>query len=86
MKRSDTLETLRDDLRLIDVVELSRITVLSKATLWRHHDAGLIPNGCRIGRSVRWRLRDIRQWLDLGCPPVTELPARATVSEGRHDD
>ena len=61
--------------RLIGIDELSQITGLSKATLWRHHTNGLIPHGCTIGRSVRWRLRTgnpqtgILDWLDVGCPP-----------------
>lgn len=61
--------------RLIGIDELVRLTGLSKPTLWRHHATGLIPAGCRIGRSVRWRLRTgnsltgILDWLDAGCPP-----------------
>jgi predicted DNA-binding transcriptional regulator AlpA len=55
-------------LRLIDVGELSRVTGLSKPTLWRHHEAGLIPSGMKIGRAVRWRLADITRWIESGCP------------------
>ena len=66
---SETAISTLDDCRLIDIGELSRITGLSKPTLWRHHDAGLIPAGCKIGRAVRWRLRDVVAWLDAGCPP-----------------
>ena len=64
--------------RLIDVVELAGLTGLSKPTLWRHHEAGLIPAGCKIGRAVRWRLRTgdprtgILDWLDAGCPSRTD--------------
>jgi predicted DNA-binding transcriptional regulator AlpA len=62
------MSTSTDDLRLIDVRELGRITGLSAATIWRHHEAGLIPPGHHIGRAVRWRLRDITAWIDAGCP------------------
>lgn len=64
-----------DICRLIDIGELAKITGLSKPTLWRHREDGLIPPGCKIGRAVRWRLRTgdcstgILDWLDAGCPP-----------------
>ncbi len=66
--------SLPETSRLIDVDELHTITSLSKATLWRHHEAKLIPEGCKIGRSVRWRLRSgdartgILDWIEAGCP------------------
>jgi len=72
---TDTAIPSIDDCRMIDIVELSRLTCLSKPTLWRHHEAGLIPAGCKIGRAVRWRLQTgnpqtgILDWLEAGCPP-----------------
>ena len=65
---SDASKTPDDQIRLIDVDELALITGLSKPTLWRHHSAGLIPPAVRIGRSVRWRLVTIEQWINAGCP------------------
>lgn len=68
-------DTTLDAARMIDVAELSRLTGLSKPTLWRHHESGLIPAGCKIGRAVRWRLRTgdpatgVLDWLEAGCPP-----------------
>ena len=65
---------LSDTVRLIDVVELAKITALSKPTLWRHHENGIMPPGLKIGRSVRWRLRTgdartgILDWVEAGCP------------------
>ena len=65
---AELLTNTVDHLRLIDVGELSRVTGLSKPTLWRHHEAGLIPPGMKIGRAVRWRLADITRWIESGCP------------------
>jgi len=70
---NSNLESL-GDVRMINVAELATLTGLSKPTLWRHHEAGLIPAGCKIGRAVRWRIRTgdprtgIMDWLDAGCP------------------
>lgn len=55
-------------LKLIDVSALAELTGLSKPTIWRHHEAGLIPRGVKIGRAVRWQLSQIEQWLEAGCP------------------
>jgi len=70
-----------DDLRLIDIGELAAITGLSRATLWRHHETGMIPAGRRIGRAVRWRLSDIRGWIDQGCPRCDAGAAELEVSD-----
>ena len=59
--------------QLIDVERLAGITGLSKPTLWRHHEAGLIPAGVKIGRAVRWRLADITHWIESGCPHRDEF-------------
>jgi predicted DNA-binding transcriptional regulator AlpA len=75
--------SVHDDLRLIDIAELSAITGLSRATLWRHHDEGRIPAGLKIGRAVRWRLAEIRRWLDAGCPGRRDA-STGEVSHGAH--
>ena len=64
------------DPQLIDIDELQRLTLMSKATIWRMEAAGRIPPACRIGRSVRWRLRTgdpatgIADWIEAGCPTL----------------
>ena len=72
---------LSDAVRLIDVDEVKKIIALSKPTIWRHHESGIMPPGLKIGRSVRWILRSgdprtgICDWLEAGCPhcgPATE--------------
>lgn len=61
-----------DGPQLIGIDRLAVITGLSKPTLWRHNDAGLIPAGMKIGRSVRWRIADIERWIESGCPRCGE--------------
>jgi predicted DNA-binding transcriptional regulator AlpA len=43
---------------------------VSPRTLWRLLSAGKLPEPIRVGRSVRWRMSDIREWIDSGCPPT----------------
>jgi predicted DNA-binding transcriptional regulator AlpA len=36
---------------------------------WRAMDsAQLVPSPVRLGCAVRWRLDDLRRWLEQGCP------------------
>lgn len=78
------------DCRMADIRELAELTGLSRATLWRHHEAGLIPAGCKTGRAVRWRLRTgdpstgILDWLEASCPRRTEVEP-GTQTEGSTD-
>lgn len=65
-----TSDAASGSLQLIDIGQLAEITGLSRPTLWRHNDAGLIPPGMKIGRAVRWRLADVEHWIECGCPPV----------------
>ncbi len=54
--------------KLISVQELSSMLGMSKRTVWRLLSAGQVPQPVRIGRNTRWRLDQIVQWIDSGCP------------------
>lgn len=44
---------------------------------WRNWNAaGRIPRPVRIGRSTLWRLAELHEWVDAGCPPRQEWEAR----------
>ena len=53
---------------LIGAEELARMMDVSERTLWRLLSAGKVPPPVRIGRSTRWRLAEVRDWIDRGCP------------------
>ena len=73
-RRAAKKHSLSDAVRLIDVDEVKKITGLSKPTIWRHHENGIMPPGLKIGRAVRWILRSgnsmtgILDWIEQGCP------------------
>lgn len=50
---------------LLSVAELAAYLGIPVATIyrWRHQRQG--PPGYRIGRHVRYRTRDIEQWLEM---------------------
>jgi predicted DNA-binding transcriptional regulator AlpA len=37
--------------------------------LWEQmHAAGQVPAPLRFGRAVRWRIRELRAWIEAGAP------------------
>ncbi len=57
--------TGRLDPLLIDAAAVAAILSVSKRTVERMHADGELPACVRIGKTgVRWRLSDIREWVD----------------------
>ena len=54
--------------KLIAVGEIAKMLSLTKRSIFRYRNAGLMPQQVKIGGSVRWRLSDIEKWIALGCP------------------
>lgn len=46
---------------------------VSPRSWWRFVSAGKAPRPVRLGACVRWRLSDLRTWIDEGCKAVTDL-------------
>ncbi len=74
------IDTSLTDLQLIDIDDLAAVTKRSKPSLWRDLEAGKLPRELRLSRSVRFRLRDVRRWLEVGCPSRDEFE-RLTSTE-----
>ena len=55
---------------LIDVVAVSALGVGSTRHVYRLSDAGRMPAPVKLGALVRWRRREILDWINSGCPPV----------------
>ena len=54
---------------LITAEEFAGLAEISVRTLWRMGSAGQIPQPVRFGRTVRWRLAEVKSWIADGCPP-----------------
>ncbi len=53
---------------LITAEELARMMGVSERTLWRLLSGGKLPQPVRIGRNTRWRLAEVTEWIERGCP------------------
>lgn len=61
---------------LIDSRAVSKLLGRSVASIRRDDEAGRIPRPIAIGRSTRWVLKEIRNWVRAGCPPRDQWEAR----------
>jgi excisionase family DNA binding protein len=65
--------------RLLDQREAARILGVSVRTLERHRISGTGPQFCRIGRLVRYRERDLDDWVSRSLRTSTsEIPESLT--------
>jgi len=53
---------------LLSARDLAAMLRLGLRTVRSMDAAGKLPAPVRVGGSVRWRLDEIRAWLDAGCP------------------
>lgn len=60
---------VQEEVLLIPANQLATLMQISTRTLWRLLSANRLPEPVRIGGSVRWRLDEVKQWIESGCPP-----------------
>lgn len=62
---------------LISVETLAEMLDISPRSVWRRLSSREMIEPIRIGSSVRWRLRDVEEWVDAGCPtPASDWKGR----------
>lgn len=61
---------------LIRARSAAAIFGISLRTWQMWNSAGRIPRPIRIGRSPMWRLDELREWVDAGCPQRREWESR----------
>jgi excisionase family DNA binding protein len=48
--------------------DIAQLLQCSTRNIWKLSDAGVLPGLTRIGRLVRWRAKDVNEWISSGCP------------------
>jgi len=48
--------------------QLAELTQVSLRQVWLLRDMGSLPAPFKLGRLVRWRVKDIDEWIEAGCP------------------
>jgi excisionase family DNA binding protein len=56
---------------LLTVEDLAKLLRVSVRTVWRLRRNACLPHPVKIGGGVRWRMSDVRAWIEQGCKPET---------------
>ncbi|QEG37724.1 helix-turn-helix transcriptional regulator [Bythopirellula goksoeyrii] len=62
----------KQSVQLIAAEELAEMLDVSTRTVWRLLSTGQLVQPLRIGGSVRWRIDEVQEWINNGCPVVTK--------------
>ena len=57
--------------QLMTVEDLAKLLHVSVRTVWRLRRNASLPRPVKIGGGVRWRISDVRAWIEQGCKPET---------------
>jgi predicted DNA-binding transcriptional regulator AlpA len=61
---------------LLTARQAGELCGVSEATWWRLHAAAKCPASIKIGNSTRWRIEELRAWINACCPHRSEWEAR----------
>lgn len=64
---------------------VARLLQISTRQVWRLHSLGQLPKPVRLGACVRWRVQEIRDFVDAGCPSRQEWEAMQAKGGRNHD-
>lgn len=70
--------------QLISVQTLAKMLAASVRSIWRYKSEGRLPKAVRVGSSVKWRMSDIRLWIQWDLPSQKEF--EQLKAEGRDND
>lgn len=56
----------------VSAAEFAKLLQVSGRHLWVLNAQALVPRPIRFGRSVRWSLNEVREWIRAGAPPRGE--------------
>ena len=52
--------------QLLTVKEVSKVTGFSRSSIYQFFNQGIFPKPIKLGRSTRWRLVDVQDFLAKG--------------------
>jgi predicted DNA-binding transcriptional regulator AlpA len=71
---------------LVNARELAKLLSVSVATVWRMLSAGKLPRPLRPTPGIcRWKVDEIRRWVDSGMPALETWEMGAVQRNGRRE-
>ncbi len=65
---------------LIDALAIAELCSVSRSLVYKLNKLEMMPVAVLHGRTLRWNLREIAEWVEEGCPK------RKEKRRGRRDD
>jgi predicted DNA-binding transcriptional regulator AlpA len=67
---------------LVKAKQAAKLLDVSQAHFYRMHSHGMVPRPERLGRAVRWNLRELERWVEAGMPSREKWEAmKATAGQ-----
>lgn len=63
---------------LVNISQVAKLLGVAVRTARRMDVSGKLPVPVRPGKSKRWRLAELHQWVDKGCPGRTRWESMKT--------
>lgn len=83
---SNALKTEQQHPALMATVgDVARMLHVSIRQVWRLHSVSKLPNPIRLGSCVRWRVDEIRAFVEAGCPSRQEWESKYQQGGQIHD-
>ncbi len=54
---------------LINARTVAELCSVSRSLVYKLNSLGMMPASVLHGRTLRWNLREIMEWVEVGCPP-----------------
>jgi len=61
---------------LLTATQAAQLLNVSERHFYKMHASGRVPLPVRLGRAVRWRASELRDWLEAGAPNRAKWQAR----------
>jgi predicted DNA-binding transcriptional regulator AlpA len=69
---------------LLNAKRAASLVGVSMRTWWRLNSAAKIPAAVRVGHSKRWRVQELEEWIEAGCPDRRKWEAIRRVKPAGH--
>ena len=78
MMLASTKSTPETVAELLDVASVAELCGCSARTVRRLADSGRMPKPVKLSSLIRWRRREVLDWISAGCPATRpqKAPAR----------
>jgi len=83
---ADAINARGSEPLLVDAHKLATMLDVSERQIRRMDDGGNLPDAIEFGACKRWRIAEIRAWLDAGAPSRRDWNLRSEVADDRRSE